>query len=941
MSRISSARVRTVGRVRASVSLVTLLMALTSQAGQAEEPHGALQQRLSQQQQFAIEPQPLTRALADFARQTGIQISADATKLETLESAGVLGLHSAADALRQLLRGTGLSWHPGAGDHLLLKPAPGANRGISRSSPLRTPDVLVLGSQEPQHLGLKLIPRDTIEALPTGNGDITSLLRMHPNVQFDDSQLSSRTPGEIDPANISINGAHYWQNLFLVDGVGMNNDLDPVGDNPLNMTEVPGRSQGLALDTDLLQEIRVHDSNVPAALGGFNGGVIEAITREPNKELRGKLSAQMARSEWTEYHIDPEQQEAFEASNSAANQPEFDKLITRATLEGHLTEDFGLLGSFSRTTSTIPLRGYSSAYSSPQEGFEKDQQRQIDNYFIKARWRLNDDLDADLSLTHAPQVNEYFIANSLDSATRIKSGGDMASLRVNWHLPLATVQQTLAWSSLENSRDSAKNYYKGWRWSETKNWSSATPTTQLSSEGSYGDIEQRQSGYSYKLNADWNAFHLLGVQHQLQSGFELAQQNVYYQRLETFRYGSLVNSTNACIESDWCSIGLTPAYPTAAGQAFRRLNTYDAGKIEFDTRSWALYLQNEMSAGRLSVRPGVRLDGDDYMDKRTLAPRLAVEYDLFGDGHTLLIAGANRYYGRNMHSYRLSDGRNTLFSYQTRTSGATAWSAPIRTINNTRFNQLDIPYDDELTLGIEQTWLDTRFALKYVQRQGRDQIIRTQGRYLGQPSGDPTQLSNTYYTYANEGESDTQVVTLSVRPLREFRLLGSSTSLELALDWTEVHRSHTDYADAFSESELTDQIIQYDGKFIRYSERPADNFARPWTARLVSITQIPRANLSWSNFLRHRAGYRRIADTNRNVDYQGTPADVWEEQSFGSALIWDTRLAWEMPTAATQAVFLNLDVSNLLDRRAVSNATATSATYEIGRQLMVEVGYRF
>lgn len=941
-----SSRGRTQASTRHRPRQLTLLAAalaasLLGTTTRAQPLAATLDAQLSQQQVFDIPPQPLASALIAFARQSGIQLSADSRLLAERQSPGVQGHYSSSQALRQLLRGSGLRAKAGNGEHLLIEIAPGAQRSPAASTPLQTPDILVTATQPAT--GLKVLSRSSIEALPAGNGDITSLLRIHPNVQFDDSQLSSKTPGEIDPANISINGAHYWQNLFLVDGVGMNNDIDPAADNPVSMTDVPGRSQGLALDTDLLQEVRVYDSNVPASLGGFNGGVVEAVTRAPSQELHGKLSMQMARSEWTEYHIDQRQQADFENSTSAANQPEFEKLISRATLEGHLSEDFGLLGSFSRKTSSIPLRGYGSSYSTPGEGMDKEQSRQIDNYFIKASWRLNEALDADLSLTHAPQVNEYFIANSLDSATRIESGGDLASLRVNWRLPLATLQQTLAWSRLENSRDSEKNYYKGWRWSQSKNWSSATPSSSLlSAEGSYGDIEQRQSGFSYKLNADWNAFALFGLQHQVQSGLELSRQNVYYERLETFRYGSLINSSNACIESEWCSIGFTPAYPAAAGQAFRRLNTYDAGRIEFDTRAWALYLQDEMSLGRLTLRPGVRLDGDDYMDQRTLAPRLALEYDLFGDDRTRLIGGANRYYGRNLYSYRLNDGRATLFSYQTRASGAAAWSAPVRSVNSTRFSQLDIPYDDELTLGLEQVWLDTRFALKYVNRKGRDQIIRSQGRFLGLPSGDPTQLTTTYYTYANEGESEADVFSFTLRPLHNFALLGSSTQFELALDWTQVSRSHTDYAEAFGEAELLDQVILYDGKFIRYSERPADNFARPWTARLSSSTRLPQFNLTWSNLLRHRAGYRRIADSGRNVDYQGTPADVWEEQSFGSALIWDTRLAWELPTAAEQAVFVNLDVTNLLDRVAISDVSnADVPTYEVGRQFMVELGYRF
>ena len=49
-----------------------------------------------------------------------------------------------------------------------------------------------------------------------------------------------------------------------------------------------------------------------------------------------------------------------------------------------------------------------------------------------------------------------------------------------------------------------------------------------------------------------------------------------------------------------------------------------------------------------------------------------------------------------------------------------------------------------------------------------------------------------------------------------------------------------------------------------------------------------------------------------------------------------------MPTAKDQAVFVNLDVSNLLDKRTVGTTESSGLpTYEIGRQFMLEVGYKF
>ncbi len=112
---------------------------------------------------------------------------------------------------------------------------------------------------------------------------------MLPNVQYNNSQLSSHTPGEIDPANISISGGLYYQNNFQIDGFNMNNDLNPSisGDNynPVATTALPGQSQGLNIDISLLDSISVQDSNISAAYGGFSGGVIEANTKKQLKNL--------------------------------------------------------------------------------------------------------------------------------------------------------------------------------------------------------------------------------------------------------------------------------------------------------------------------------------------------------------------------------------------------------------------------------------------------------------------------------------------------------------------------------------------------------------------------------------------------------------------------------------------------------------------------------
>jgi hypothetical protein len=337
------------------------------------------------------------------------------------------------------------------------------------------------------------------------------------------------------------------------------------------------------------------------------------------------------------------------------------------------------------------------------------------------------------------------------------------------------------------------------------------------------------------------------------------------------------------------------------------------------------------------------------MNKTTWSPRLAAQYDFFGNRNTVLHAGANRYYGRNITSWRLREGRNQLrYNNEVRNMVNSDWTVGTQATNLVKFSELDIPYDDELMLGIEQRWQRFTFDLKYVNRKGRDQVLEVNGTTLGQPSTDPA-LSNSYTTYTNGGKSDTDIVTLTVSPLDTLNWFGTQTTGQLVLDWHDSKRNAPDYISSETDFYITNPYIQYDGKVIRYASRPADNYSRPWTLRLSSVTRIPQWQLTWTNFLRYRATYSRVAEavsaSRSGVYHEGEQIAVWEKRKFNRALTWDIRLGWEFPTTRQQAFFVNLDVFNVLDKASVAEISSVTdsgfKTYEVGRQFWLEVGYRF
>jgi hypothetical protein len=72
---------------------------------------------------FNIPARTLSEALADFGRQSGMQVNVDADEIRDRASPGVSGRMSSDQALNRLLAGTGLTWRLNNG-FVTLQPAP-------------------------------------------------------------------------------------------------------------------------------------------------------------------------------------------------------------------------------------------------------------------------------------------------------------------------------------------------------------------------------------------------------------------------------------------------------------------------------------------------------------------------------------------------------------------------------------------------------------------------------------------------------------------------------------------------------------------------------------------------------------------------------------------------------------------------------------------------
>lgn len=892
----------------------------------------AFAQSASQAAVYDIPAGPLGEALNRFALQAGVAIAVDAEKLRTLQSPGLHGRYDVEAGFAALLRNSGYGISKTAAGYLLVpvpKPAPVTAAPHREHDDPMLAETLVVEQRESS--GTTLIDRRVMDALTGGNGDITSILRVMPNVQFDNNQLHTGRQGEISPADISINGAKFYQNLYQLDGMSFNNDIDPAsGDKSSSITEVTSASQGMAIDSSLLCKITVRDANVPVEYGAFTGGVVSADTCAPTKTFAGQASIGTTRSEWMEYKIAPEQQGTYDSTTSSNYARAFDKWTYKLSLQGKPTENLGLIGSFIRRTSTIPLNG-DSAYKNGVGG-TPEETRRTDNFFVKAFWKATPDNNVDFSVQYAPTADDRFISAIKDSHYTYNAGGLGLNGGIASRFDHFVLSQRLTMTEMQSSRDGDSSLYKTWRYSaDDKNWGTST----LSNEGGYGDVEQKQTAQNYTAKIDWEPLALFGTEHRLQAGFELGHKESYYNRKTQYEsYYTPASYSGNCLRSDgtvdpYCSTADTSN--GWAGQYLKSKVVYLAGKFTVKEDMQSVFLQDEIRKGNFMARLGLRFDSSSLAKDDTLAPRAAFFYDLFGDGGTCFEAGANRYYGRNFMTYYMTANRLSLQSAVLTRNSLTDWGPLVMSTTSSmyHFEDLKVPYDDEAMLAFKQHIGSTLLGIKYVDRRSRDQVVR-----VLRGAGD--------YWFENTGTSNAQTLSMTLETQRPFAAWGTRTSVMAGIEQIKSHTSHTDYYTSdqdYNDNRGLDHIV-YEGKLISPLDKPADNYNRPWAGRLLFMTEIPAANLSIGNFFRYRAGYQKVVQ-NGTKDVGGVTYTNYDRKSFDPALTWDMRINWDVPVATREKPFVMLSIENVLNATNAIENSGSYLIYEKGRQFWLEVGLKF
>lgn len=792
---------------------------------------------------------------------------------------------------------------------------------VVQDLPLLTP-VYVSGVIGITADGRSQLSREIIDQLPRDNGSINELLGILPDIQFSEGFNASTRGGEILPPDVSISGGKVFQNRFLLNGISNDSLLDPKADNPNDLDDVPGHPQALFLDASLVDSIEVYDSNIPARYGGMTGGVVDARLRDPAARFSGRIDYRTTNDRLTRFYVADQDRYDFTNSNTAAFQPRFDKHDAGISFDLPVRRKLRMLAAYRILHSSIPLQLLDVT---------EDQTRENHNLLLRGTLDLDSRRQLSASLIYAPYQATYFIPDARDSRFTIDGGGLQLQGAYRRLLAAGDVELRLALKQSENSRQAPQNW-RLWATTDSRDWGRLV-SSDYSRQGGFGDLEKTQQSIELATEAHWFPADRGQLSQQLAVGLGLEMISGTYRRPETATVYSDPRTTPDVI----CGADL---FACIDGEQFFTLRKlYDPSKVTATMTSGYLYGEDLLTYRRLQLRPGVRLSYDDFLGNLNLAPRLALNYDLFGDGQSQLVGGLNRYYGRSLLAFKLREAKRPPRSEFRTTSASlvTDWVGdPQALFSVTRFSGLETPYTDEAVLGIDQALLTGQLSIKYILRQGHDEFARSYG---------PEQSDGLrYYTMNNLGRSEHRILRLAWEK--------SWLNHALLVSWVyqQSETSNDDY-DSVLDDEGEEPRIWYQGDIVYKSELPRRDYNRPHLIKLFYHARLPRG-FSFTNTTTYLGSYHSFENTHlsqpvppalRRIDARTGAVeeslDVYADIPRGDEFLFNWTIDWRHALSTEQQLMVSLDILNVFDRRIESGAEP--GQFRLGRQFWLGAEYRF
>ena len=869
---------------------------------------------------YKVPAGPLVKAVNAFAAVSGMYLGGNGELLKGKNTLGFEGEYSEGQALDLLLIGTGLSYELGEGRSIVLIDS---NVIFEDDSGVNLSPLLIRAEQTPVTIGASQLDADQIESMAGENGNLTDLLQGNGAVRYSLSSGSSANSATMRPDEVSIHGQSHYQNSFIIDGMSANNDLNP-GDsedtfsnpiNPSNLGMLSGSSsQSFYIDPSALESVTVYDSNVPVQYGGFLGGVISAKLKRYDGEDYLSLKYKIERDEWDEMHADESLEEDMAEGDSieADYTPEY--LKQRYTITGAqgITDKLGMTFTASRGNSNFDQSYVKNIGNTiyGKQGVSYDDT--VDDFNARFDYKANEDLDISMSILYANRYHDGITNASYDGAFVKSHKASGINSEVLYKSDAGLLTATLSYNEASDvlSSDSSTytyhyvDFYNG-------NWPYS---------GSYGNVNQQQN--STELKIDWlqNAFNVGDVKHRIQAGLELSYRKQFYQVND-----DIVSENYQCINAG-CGDTNSDGIIDYDDEYLRILNMVSANKFEKTSHSEGLYFSDNIKIGDWDYYLGLRADYNSTLENLDFSPRTSVTWDVFSDDRTHLIAGANRYYGRDFFRYEVnSQLRSWRSMYRYNTDGSLN-RVTVYDDNSFYDYELDTPYSDELVFGVVQRIGKVDATLKFVNRETRDMVTRTE-----------TAEGLDYYD--NSGQSSTDTISLEFKTRQPFEIGETQTNAKFTISYQESKinvLSDVSYEDSISSEE-----VYYKGRVIYESQLPKMDFNIPFSIALSTETSFPEWRLIWANSIHVKAGGTIAQDTREDYSDSSGNYDIYDDIDFDDLITLNTSFEWKPHLLDEVEGYLKVSINNVFDDYINRSTSTSTFSYSKGRSTSLEVGMRF
>ena len=764
------------------------------------------------------------------------------------------------------------------------------------------PEIVVYGDNNKSLSSVKTLSSDEISKTPTSNGNITDYLRSNPHIRYENSDQNGFQRGEIKPENISINGADPNQTAYFVDNVNINNDLaidSSIFDGAMQVVPGISHTQAYFFDATMLSKVEVQDSNISASLGGFMGGAVIAKTKQYSGTDSIKLKYRTTNSSWAKMEAGDSVQKILKQvrpddSGAAELQPKYNKQTFNILAEKRLNDNLGMVLGYSRRTSSIEqnrLIGFDKDASNKAQLDKQNHQRLSDNLLLNFNWTPQEKERIEFGLRYSNYKELKYFKENIGNNVSDYHQALGATLAWVHSFDSGVWTNTLAYDRFQDKRKSSSNNVE---------------TTSVSNEdyeqlynfekGGYGNSRLTQDNLHFSTEYVMDPFYLAFTEHSISIG------SIYQATKYQFYRPQDVHSKVVQV-----ILGANGNNPK---KTILLESTTSKGRVKTTYQNIVAYAEDLIRWNKFELRPGIRIERDDYLKNNNIAPRFVARYHPWDDtGFTL---GLNRYYGRSFASLKLANRILKINDDSTR--------------QHQNFSSLKTPYADELSLSFDQNMGNLALKLGYIHRDNKNRIMLKKERAKS--------------FYINGHNFGVDVYTFQLNNIDPWKLGKTYWTTSLGFDWLNTKRA--DVSNEFDPNEP----VYLDGKLMTRSQmlQQVNSSTEDWIARLSIDMTIPDYDITWSNKVYMKAPIRSYEELDNDND---DGISRFRSYHYGRHTQWDSSIRWQPTIRGKHSVYLQVDILNVLNKtrkNKVTHAISPSDEYGVytpGREFWLEVGYQF